>query len=486
MTEVPKIVFDRLRAARPVRPLSGVGLPERAHPDPDLLTAFAEQTLSATERDGLLDHLALCGDCREVIALALPAADIAAVLIAVETELATERAKRSSAKAARSWPTLVWPNLVWPRLVWPRLGGSTLRWAALAAGVVVVASVLLVHPGKLNQAMLPSANRLVASTATPASGAQTASSAIPRSAIPPSASPIASSPMNQPMNQSAISTRTGEARPKSGMQLSKKLKAGQIVAGRIAPPHQAQSGMMLAENKKALAQAGGLRAAPSPGAPAFDANTRSGTNESVTNETAGAPTISAAPSAEATLIARSDAPAIEKAKPALQGVEGNEPQKSETAVNLAVPALQGKNMMSAAKLSPIAGRAEHRVTWTIAGGVLRRSLDSGQSWQDALHPNHPLLCYASRNEDEDEEIWTGGQAGTLFHSADGGVTWVQVRPSIKAQQLSSDITHIDLHGSDFRGGDLRGDVRGSAEIVVSTTNKEIWSSSDGGKTWEKK
>jgi len=292
--------------------------------------------------------------------------------------------------------------------------------------------------------------------------------------------------MNQPMNQSAISTRTGEARPKSGMQLSKKLKAGQIVAGRIAPPHQAQSGMMLAENRKELAQGGRLRAAPSPGAPAFDANTRSGTNESVTNETAGAPTISAAPSAEATLIARSDAPAIEKAKPALQGVEGNEPQKSETAVNLAVPALQGKNMMSAAKLSPIAGRAEHRVTWTIAGGVLRRSLDSGQSWQDALHPNHPLLCYASRNEDEDEEIWTGGQAGTLFHSADGGVTWVQVRPSIKAQQLSSDITHIDLHGSDFRGGDLRGDVRGSAEIVVSTTNKEIWSSSDGGKTWEKK
>jgi hypothetical protein len=75
MAEVPKIVYDRLRAARPVpdRPLAEPGAPEQSHPDADLLTAFAEQALSATERDGVLDHLALCGDCREVIALALPA-----------------------------------------------------------------------------------------------------------------------------------------------------------------------------------------------------------------------------------------------------------------------------------------------------------------------------------------------------------------------------------------------------------------------------
>ena len=83
-----------------------------------------------------------------------------------------------------------------------------------------------------------------------------------------------------------------------------------------------------------------------------------------------------------------------------------------------------------------------------------------------------MLCYASH----DQDVWTGGQAGTLFHSADSGVTWVQVRPSIKTQQLGSDVTRIDV----------RGDVRGPAQIVVSTGNNEIWSSADGGKTWEKK
>ena len=77
-----------------------------------------------------------------------------------------------------------------------------------------------------------------------------------------------------------------------------------------------------------------------------------------------------------------------------------------------------------------------------------------------------------------------GLAGTLFHSPDGGVTWVHVQPSIKAQPLSSDVTHIDM-----RAGvrdNVRGDVRSPAEIVLSTSNNEIWSSADGGRTWEKK
>ena len=61
MPEVPKIVHDRLRAGLP----TGTG-PEGPHPDPDVLTAFAEQALSAAEREGVLQHLARCGDCREI------------------------------------------------------------------------------------------------------------------------------------------------------------------------------------------------------------------------------------------------------------------------------------------------------------------------------------------------------------------------------------------------------------------------------------
>ena len=103
MTEVPKIVYDRLRAA----------LPEQAHPDADLLAAFAEQAISATERDGVLQHLALCGDCREVVALALPAADLLAAPIASETDGLQTTASRAPAshKLSFAWPTLRWAAL---------------------------------------------------------------------------------------------------------------------------------------------------------------------------------------------------------------------------------------------------------------------------------------------------------------------------------------------------------------------------------------
>ena len=44
------------------------------HPDAEVLSAFAEQALGAKERGKLLGHLAQCGRCREIVALAREAA----------------------------------------------------------------------------------------------------------------------------------------------------------------------------------------------------------------------------------------------------------------------------------------------------------------------------------------------------------------------------------------------------------------------------
>jgi hypothetical protein len=103
MQNVPKIVRDRLHAAKPAA----------NHPDADLLTAFAEQSLPTAERDTVLEHLARCGDCRDVVALALPPSET--------LEPAVRPARR-----------------VW--LTWP-----VLRWGFVAAGVVVVASIGLLQ-----------------------------------------------------------------------------------------------------------------------------------------------------------------------------------------------------------------------------------------------------------------------------------------------------------------------------------------------------
>src|SRR5579864_7819321 len=98
MQNVPQIVRERLRAAPPAV----------NHPDADALTAFAERSLPDGERAVVLEHLARCGDCRDIVALALPEVD----------------APRAVPVPARSgW------------LTWPAL-----RWGFAAAGLVVIAS----------------------------------------------------------------------------------------------------------------------------------------------------------------------------------------------------------------------------------------------------------------------------------------------------------------------------------------------------------
>jgi hypothetical protein len=433
--KVPKIVYDRLQAAQPVAQDG----PKPSHPDADLLTAFAEQALSATERNGVLEHLAVCGDCRELIALALPEV-VASAPMADETDVVRALGSRAVVPAPHKL-SFAWPSL---------------RWAALAAGVVVAASVLLIRPGKLNQATSP-VSPPVATTAQPVPGTQIATS---QNASSPIASP--------PMNQSVFSAKTDEKRPESELQLSKKRKS-------VTPPLPVESDMLLADNKQESAQAGKLAAVPRAQAFAFDASASRAANETAAVSGAAA-AVENTPSAEGNLMARNEAPAIEKAKPALQGTGVYGQQKAELSAAPTAAPSRARNATSAAKMAmpamafPATPALSRHVTWAIAAGVLQRSLDSGQSWQNALRPDHPLLCYATHGAD----VWTGGQAGTLFHSADGGVTWVQMQPSIKGQQLSADITHIEV------------DVRGPAEVIVSTSNNETWSSTDGGKTWDKK
>jgi hypothetical protein len=67
VNELPKSVRDELARQQHAG----------AHPDPDLLTAFAEGTDTAAERAKVEEHLATCGECREVMFLAAPEAESA-------------------------------------------------------------------------------------------------------------------------------------------------------------------------------------------------------------------------------------------------------------------------------------------------------------------------------------------------------------------------------------------------------------------------
>jgi hypothetical protein len=493
MTEVPKTVHDRLRSAALAQTPPNQALPER-HPDADLLTAFAEQSLSAAERDGVLEHLAVCGDCREVIALALPAADFAPVPNVASTE---DQATLNQANTKKSWRTD-------SKLAWP-----TLRWAALAAGVVVVASVLLTRPGRLSPPATPSVAE-VATTARPLPGAASDSQS-------PASHP---SPMFNE-RASAKKSKTGDATPKQPLQPS----ANQLVSNSVvsAPGTQFEASSSLPSSSSSLRSfsAGQAQAVVNPDAmrlsredPASkrgksvepltpslrvkseiviadakkDSNapdrdlpevarvfedTSAGQGANVSVEASAVPAATeTATVTHGSPLSRNDAPVIEKAKQPLQ-VAANQKTATGTAAAGGSFGLSGKNAMSAARVASTSQTSRISVAFMISSGVLQRSLDSGQNWQNALRADHALLCYAPHGDD----VWTGGQAGTLFHSTDSGATWIRVQPSSKSQTLTSDIASIDFFGDD---------AHGTTQIVLTTNNHEIWSSVDGGKTWDKK
>ena len=103
-----------------------------------------------------------------------------------------------------------------------------------------------------------------------------------------------------------------------------------------------------------------------------------------------------------------------------------------------------------------------------AGGV-EKSVDSGRSWHAVAVANRSAFQALSVSG---TSIWTGGEAGALYHSSDGGALWAQVVPEDQGQKLSADITRIDFSDS----------LNGS----ITTAGGEIWSTSDGGSTWSRK
>jgi hypothetical protein len=373
MSDVPKIVTSRLRAA-------AAGRDAEVHPEANLLTAFAQQALAVPERDSMLGHLALCDVCREVVHLAMDDWKSAPSPMPDDPKIA--RAATIPNRTSVKW----WPGFKWP----------SLRWAGLAAGVAIVASVVALHPGRHNQIVLPGMGR----------------------------STIAGIP----------SVADSQALPSSDGVASNEPASAHQVTG-----HQTEE-VGSAKNDIRTTTHFAVRSA--------------------NGQTADKRAMAA--SDDVVLMARNDAPAIEKAKPAFPARETEGAQ--------------------AATIDP--GPLTHSSTaanWAIVAGVLRQSFDAGQTWQVALRADHPLLSYASR----DADVWAGGERGVLFHSADGGASWNQVRPSIDDEALSSDITGIHILRNDSRGTEASNGVENPYQIILSAGAQQTWSSADGGKSWSK-
>jgi hypothetical protein len=479
MQKVPKIVVKRLQSPS-----------AESHPVADLLTAFAERSLAARERERVLEHLARCGDCRDIVALALPATET------------VDLAKPGSTRAG-------WLSL------------PVLRWGVVAAGIVavtvgveqyrqryqekMVATSLMARNQPGNSAMQnppSSSQESVSQTVAPAEAgkqvemhkkaASRAQSAMAADKSVPSAHAIF--PQSQPMSHATSARGIGGG---SGAAIGSGSGRSLDVA-----PRGDMAYMWRAPEKPAPAATANQNPVPGPAQrPATTGVEVSGAAPAVTTQTTAQDQILDQPiQNESAEQAQSTVDRVGKAKPALA--------QSSPASMAPAPTLGADSSLMKSPAPP---------RWSISSsGVLQRSFDGGKTWLDvtiaadnsmssnlvrrsstemqtvmktdakakarssappvksADAPSTPsaiTIFRALSVSANAAEVWAGGSGGALYHTIDGGNLWVRVLPSAAGVALTGDIVSIQF--SDTRNG------------TVTTSNAEFWTTNDGGQTWRK-
>ena len=459
MENIPKIVRERLKVAAV----------QADHPDADVLAAFAERALPQGERATVLRHLARCGECREIVALALPPAE------SMETPVAVFRSRRFT------WPAL--------------------RWGFAVAGMAVIASLAVVQLRHHNQS----------SWSTMAYKATQPATSEARNQTPPPV-PVPVPEAGKKKLASAFVDRTtrdtervpaGENAPRATDAINAEHAGAAAGLGRGVFPHGPrlanQANQLQQQNTNALL--GGSVSTPAPPPPMAKQQANA---QLVANAPAPAvpqPQPSSAPAntevqdLDLKTQAISDQPSnyghgeekVGRAKEPTDTVIHVEPEKA-----LAPTARVDSNALA---------YSLPNTRWAItSAGGLQRSLDQGNSWQDVNVKATPAPAAASfelaarsslakakdsAKADKNEngptvfravaangmEVWAGGSAGQLYHSIDSGNHWTRVMPSVSGAALTGDVVKLDF--ADGQHG------------RVFTSTSEVWITSDDGLTWQK-
>lgn len=454
-----------------------------AHPDPDVLTAYMEHCLPATERQTVVAHLSMCGPCREVVALSQPQIP----------ELAAQTVVRSASAS------------VWRRLFTPAFG-----IAGAVAAVAIIAVLVLQLPQKsVEQSALTRTTETQQAKATPALdqplGIETSTSP-DRPAAAQSAS-TANMDIAVPVKKASVVELRAEARnriaagsnapappsPERTLALTTAMQKKDYIntnffaandADRVSGidgrnaklpatpqplPSLASSPLTVTGGNitifsdisapNAQSKSNVRMLAPTP--PSQHFGLMLGKMATATAHTLHLHTPGANPPLRASNLGYSTLGGL--------GMFSNNLAKSQsTEVSAAPEKLESGSLAKSDALSAGAmGGANARsldtasTLWKVAGGKLIKSAGPSQ-WEDA-YPTSSFEFSVVNTHGND--VWAGGTHASIIHSRDGGLTWENIKLG------------------DAATGTIVSILPGALNVNVKTSDNQLWLSTDGGKTW---
>lgn len=462
MPELPKAVRERLEAAQ--------GSISSPHPDADTLSAFAENALASAERESVMQHLACCVECREILALSLPQEATTDIVVAAQ----------SAKVSLHHW--------------------NVLRWAGLAAAAVTVsAAVLLYHPStKRNQPAQSVTETVVGgqqsgrqdiASKTELTERPTAPAAALKESYPPQrreAAPPTKARDTAPHTTNETVEVAGEAGPVQSDEskpfaISAEQSRHGALAGFVAAPTKtAEAARTLAPRVVGGPQMQSVQSQSAPiqiakaASPApvnhpekheldnrlqDHADDQNAANADYSNNAANAPANIAANSANSAVANSAEFPAsraVDKAAP-VEILQENSNSRTDSAAEL-------RSLTAGSSASAMARAAT--VNWRISdAGNVERSIRNG-AWQPMIAAKDIHFRAVATS---DRSVWAGGSNGALYRSTNSGNSWSRIPVGDSGMSIAGDITHIA--------------VRTSEEVEISTSAGQEWITRDGGRTW---
>jgi|SRR5437870_1568580 len=374
MIKLPKIVRSRL--AQKMAETSA------AHPDPNLLAAFAENSLLARERASVIVHLAECADCRESLALAFAAREPG--LSPVTAQLASSSfGARLSGAWLRRW-----------------------RWVAMAAVACGVLAVALQY--RLVSPVFETGRPQVIVALPEKSGSLPS----PASSTPGSSTPSGLMTYSVPL-ATKLARRSIKPVPQSIKAIDERLPAENPVAVQSYIASQAED-----SSAKPVPHPGVETATPYQDDAALHQNAPAAEEHASPVDAGFMPSRALASSSKNGLM---DA---EKLK--------GEARQTVVARRALAKVSEAPNVLWSINASPETAGNPY--------GVVQRSADRGKTWETvALNERVNFRAVAASGD----YVWAGGSGGVLFHSPDGGSLWVEITVAGENSRLTGAIVSID-------------------------------------------